>query len=199
MGCDRVVVASALSQGAKTTVTWLTYTMPDLEGFMLTLVQGGLAKSFDATAADLSLTVDYTAAAGCTATVTPRTAAGPSNDHASFPTPVPFPPTPIDPDTGRPVLLRACADAGNVTANWIPSTLHDPEAPLLGNYLSIIQNQTSLTNFDVPDNTVATVTVAYAVDPDSTYQVILTPYDEFGINRGAASYPGPIPYPSVPQ
>jgi hypothetical protein len=195
MGCDRVVVARTVSQGPKTTVTWLTYEMTGLEGFVLILVQGGVPQSFDATATDLSLTVDYAAAAGCTATVTPRTAAGPSNDHASFSTPVPFPPTPIDPDSGRPVLLRACADAGNVTVNWIPSKLNDPDAPLLGNYLSIIQNQTSLTNFDVPDNTVTTVTVAYVVDPGSTYQVILTPYDEFGINRNAASYPGTIPYP----
>jgi hypothetical protein len=195
MGCDRVVIASTMSQGAKTTVTWLTYKMAGLEGFLLTLVQNGAAKSFDAAATDLSLTVDYTAVAGCTAAVTPRTAGGPSNDHASFATPVPFPPTPIDPNAGRPVVLRACVDAGNVTVNWIPSTLNDPDAPLLGNYLSIVQNQTSLNNFDVPDNAVTTTTVAYVVDPGSTYQVILTPYDEFGINRDAASYPGSIPYP----
>jgi hypothetical protein len=191
MGCDRVVVASTSSQGGKTTISWLKYEMTGLEGFLLTLTQGGVPSNFEAKATDVSLTVTYTAAAGCTATVTPRTANGPSNDNASFPAPFPFPPTPIDPDVGRPIVLRACSDGANVTVNWVPSTLDG----VLGNYLSIVQNSTKLTNFDVEGGTVAVTTVAYAVQAGSTYQVIVTPYDDFGPNYEAASYPAPIPYP----
>ena len=103
MGCDRVVIASTLSQGNKTTVTWLSYKMTGLENFSITLVQDGTPTTFEAKPTDTSIVVTYTAAAGCKATVTPRTADGPSNDNASFATPVPFPPPPIDPSIQRAV------------------------------------------------------------------------------------------------
>jgi hypothetical protein len=191
MGCDRVVITSTLSQGGKTTVSWVKYEMAGLDGFLVTLVQKGTPTTFEARATDTSLASNYTALAGCTATVTPRTASGPSNDNASFAAPLPFPPTPVDPDVGRPIVLRACADSANVTVNWVPSTLPD----VLGNYVSVVQNSTSLTNFTVEGGTVAVTTVEYTVQGGSTYQVIVTPYDDFGPNYAAASYPAPIPYP----
>lgn len=193
MGCDRVVIASTKSQDGKTTVTWLTYTMTGLDGFLITLVQGGTPTSFDAKAADTSITVSYTAVADCKATVTPKTAEGPSNDNASFAAPVPFPPAPIDPNAGRPVIFRACADAASVTVNWVPAV--PPEFPVLGYYLSVVQNSVSLTNFEVEGGEVATVTVNYTVEAGSSYEVILTPYDAFGPSYDMASYPEPIPYP----
>jgi hypothetical protein len=192
MGCDRVVIASTTSQDTKTTVTWLPYTMTGLEGFLITLVQGGGgAQNFEAKPTDTTITVTYTATAGCTATVTPQTATGPSNDNASFPVPVPFPPPPIDPAVGRPIMIRACADAANVTVNWVPSTL----AKVVGYYLSVIQDSSKLTNFTVEGGTTAATTVEYTVQAGSTYEVVLTPYKALGPEYGAASYPAPIPYP----
>lgn len=191
MACDRVVIASTKSQDGKTTVTWLTYTMTGLEGFLITLVQDGTPTNFEAKAADTSITVSYTAAAGCKATVTPKTAEGPSNDNASFAAPVPFPPTPIDPGAQRPIIFRACADAASVTVNWVPSTLDG----VLGNYLSVVQNSVKLTNFTVEGGEVAVATVDFTVEAGSTYEVIITPYDAFGPDYRAASYPEPIPYP----
>jgi hypothetical protein len=195
MGCDRVVITQTNSQAGTTTVAWLTYTMTGLQDFLVTFVQGGVAKSFKAKATDTGLSVAYTAATDCKATVTPQTAVGPSNDNASFAAPVPFPPTPIDPNAGRPVVLRACADAANVTVNWVPAVPTDPDFPVLGNYVSIIENFTKLTNFDVPGGAVAATTIAYAIVPSSSYQVIITYYDATGPNFLAASYPGTIPYP----
>jgi hypothetical protein len=191
MGCDRVVVASAASQDGKTTVSWLKFTMADLAGFLVVLVQDGTPTTFEAKATDLSLTVDYAAKPSCKVTVTPKDANGPVNDKASFAAPIPFPPTPVSPDSRRPVIIRACSDSTSVTVNWVASTLKN----LQGNYLSIIQNSTSLTNFEVEGATVVVYTADYVCQPGSAYEVIITPYDKFGLDYRAASYPAPISYP----
>lgn len=195
MGCDRVVIASTLSQDKTTTVTWLSYTMTGIEGFLITLVQGGTATNFEAKAADTSITVNYTAVAGCTATVTPRTASGPSNDNASFAAPVPFPPPPVDPSIQRAVALRVCSDGANVIVNWVPGAVGDDDPPLEGNYISIVQNETRLTNFLVEGAAVTVTTIAYTLQQGSTYEVIVTPTDMFGPVYKLAAYPVPIPYP----
>lgn len=195
MGCDRVVIASTLSQDKTTTVTWLTYTMTGLEGFLITLVQGGAATNFEAKPADTSIAVNYTAVAGCTATVTPRIASGPSNDNASFAAPVPFPPPPVDPGIQRAVVLRVCSDGANVIVNWLSAAVGPDDPPLEGNYITIVQNGSKLTNFPVDGPGVLVTTVAYTVQGGSTYEVLVTPYDAFGPRYDLASYPAPILYP----
>ncbi|WP_257165101.1 hypothetical protein [Bradyrhizobium sp. SRS-191] len=196
MGCDRVVIASTLSQGNKTAVTWLSYKMTGLESFLITLVQNNTPTTFEAKATDTSLTVDYTAAAGCKATVTPRIASGPSNDNASFAAPVPFPPPPVDPSIKRAVALRVCSDGANVTVNWVSAEITNPDdPPLEGNYISVVQDSTKLTNFPVDDPTATVTTFAYVVQSGSTYEVIVTPFDVVGPRYELAAYPVPIPYP----
>jgi hypothetical protein len=191
MGCDSVVVASTASQGGKTTVSWLKFTMTDLAWFLVILVQDGNPTTFDAKATDLSLTVDYAAKPSCKATVTPKDANGPVNDKASFAAPVPFPPPPIDPAKKRPIIIRACADDTSVTVNWVASTIDDLE----GNYLSIVENSTKLMNFKVEGAGVVAYTANYTCHSDSFYEVIITPYDWEGPLYTSASYPAPISYP----
>lgn len=191
MGCDRVVITSTSSQADKTSIGWLAYELAGLTGYLITFVHDDVPESFDAKAADTSLTVTYTPASGATVTVTPQTAEGPVNEKASFTAPIPFPPAPIDPDVGRPIALRACADATSVTVNWKPSPLEGVE----GNYLTITQNNSKLTNFTVEGGEVATAKVEYKLEAGSSYEVTLTPYDAFGPNYEATSYPVPIPYP----
>jgi hypothetical protein len=195
MGCDRVVIASTLSQGNKTTVTWLSYEMTGLENFSITLVQDGTPTTFEAKATDTSIAVTYTATLGCKATVTPRTAAGPSNDNASFATPVPFPPPPIDPSIQRAVALRVCSDGANVTVNWLSAAVGPDDPPLEGTYVTIVQNGSKLNNFPVDSADVLVTTVAYTLQSGSTYEVIVTPYDAFGPRYDLAAYPVAIPYP----
>ena len=195
MGCDRVVITSTLSQGNKTTVTWLPYEMVMLSGFLITFVQNGQATNFEAKANAIILTADYTAAAGCTVTVTPRNNDGPSNDNASFAAPVPFPPPPVDPSIQRAVALRVCSDGTNVIVNWVPGAVGEDDPPLEGNYISIVQNETKLTNFLVEGATETVTTIAYTLQQGSTYEVIVTPTDMFGPVYPLAAYPVPIPYP----
>ena len=127
--------------------------------------------------------------------MTPRTADGPSNDNASFATPVPFPPPPIDPSIQRAVALRVCSDGANVTVNWLSAVVGPDDPALEGNYITIVQNDSKLTNFPVEDPNVLVTTVAYTVQGGSTYEVIVTPYDVFGPRYDLAAYPVAIPYP----
>jgi hypothetical protein len=191
MGCDRVVIVSTSTLGDKTSVGWLAFELAGLTGYLVTFVHDGVPTSFEADAAAKSLTATYTPEQGTTVTVTPQTAEGPVNDKASFRAPIPFPPPPIDPDAGRPIVLRACADGTSVTVNWKPST----KEGVRGNYLTITQNKSKLTNFPIDGGEVATATVDYKIEAGSSYEVSLTPYDAFGPDYQATSYPAPIPYP----
>lgn len=194
MSCDRVVVAGTSSQNGQSVVRWRSLAVPDLKKYLITFRQGSEVKNFDADAKSTSKTVTYTAASGCTVTVTPVNSAGPVNDKASVAVPVPFPPVPVDPDAGRPITLRACADAtaGTVTVDWISSTLPD----LVGYILTIFKGRARLDNFNVPDASLVATTVTYAIDPTQQYSVILTPYDELSPLKESASYPVAIPYPA---
>jgi hypothetical protein len=191
MGCDRVVVTKTDSAGGKTTVHWLKFTMTDLAGFLMTLVQDDQVTTFEAKPTDDNLTVDFSAKPSCKVTVTPTNANGPVNDKASFAASVPFPPKPIDPNKKRPIILRACADGTSVTVNWVASALDD----LDGYYLSIYQDSIRVTNFEVEGADVVVYTAEYVCEPDSSYQVTVTPYDYSGLKYGSASYPQNIPYP----
>ena len=191
MGCDRVVVTKTTSTGGKTTANWLKYTMADLAGFLVVLVQDGQPTTFEAKPTDDKLTVDFSANTSCKVTVTPKDATGPVNDKASFAAPVPFPPTPIDPGAKRPVIIRACSDDTSVTVNWVASTIEDLE----GNYLSIIQSSTKLTNFEIDGAGVVVYTAQYTCQRDASYEVIITPYDWSGLRYESASYPVKISYP----
>lgn len=191
MACDRVVVTKTASNGGKTTVNWLKYTMTDLAGFSVVLVQNREPHIFDAKATDDSLTVNFAADSSCTVTVTPKDANGPVNDKASFAAPVPFPPPPIDPAKKRPIILRVCADETTVTVNWVASTVPDLE----GNYLSIIKDSTNLKNFTIEGADSVVYTAQYACQSGSSYEVVITPYDWDAPVYDSASYPQNIPYP----
>jgi hypothetical protein len=191
MGCDRVVIVATSTLGDKTSVGWLAFELAGLTGYLITFVHDGVPTSFEADAKDVSLTVAYAPASGTTVTVTPQTEEGPVNDKASFRAPIPFPPTPIDPDAQRPIVLRACADAATVTVNWKPSS----KEGLRGNYLTIVRNKSLLTNFPIEGGEVTKATVDYKVEAGGSYEVSLTPYDAFGPDYQATSYPAPIPYP----
>jgi hypothetical protein len=189
MGCDRVVVSKTATTGVKTTIDWLKYSMADLTGFLIVLVQDSHPTPFEAKSTDTSLTVDFSAKPLCKVTVTPKDANGPVNDRASFAADVPFPPTPLDPDKGRPIVLRVCADDTTVTVNWVASKLPDLE----GNYITIVKGSEKLTNFPVEGPTVVAYTAEYKCEPGFSYEVFVTPYDWSG--PGPASYPVKIPYP----
>lgn len=189
MGCDRVVVSKTASAGGKTTVNWLKYTMTDLTGFLVVLVQNSQPTTFEAKPTDESLTVDFSPAPSCRVTVTPKDANGPVNEKASFSAPVPFPPTPLDPDKGRPITFRVCSDDTSVTVNWVASTLPEME----GNYITIIEGFERLTNFTVEDPKAVVYTADYVCEPGKSYEVLVTPFDWAGM--APASYPVKIPYP----
>jgi hypothetical protein len=164
-----------------------------LTGFEVTLSQAGEKVNAEAGADATSLTVDLQAAADCGATVTPVTADGPQPANASFEAPVPFPPKPIDPGAGRPVILRACSDGTTVSVNWLPSTIDD----LLGYYLTITENGVELETFEVSGAAAIAVTVDYVCKQGSAYTTTLTPYDIFGPDYAAVSYSQAIPYPAA--
>jgi hypothetical protein len=193
-GCDRVVISKTQAQGNTTSVTWLAYEMTGLTGFLVTLSQNGVIGNAEAGPTATTASVDFTAGAECVAVVTPRTADGPSAANASFSTPVPFPPTPIDPASGRPEILRVCADATSVSVNWLPSGIPD----LQGYFLTITENGSNLENFEVDGGDAVAKTVDYVCKTDSSYSITLTPFDDFGPDYSAVSYSQDLPYPNGP-
>lgn len=196
MGCNRVVITKTSSSGGNSSVNWRTPSVTGLVKFLITIGQSGEVKNFEADASATSATVAYTAAEGCTVTVTPTDATGPRNDMSSAPAPFPFPPTPTDPDAGRPITVRVCADstAGTVTVDWLSSTIQYLE----GYVLTIIEGTAGLTNFDAPGAATVSATVTYAVDSSKQYSVIVTPYDDLSPVKESAAYPVALPYPAAP-
>ncbi|WP_256081070.1 hypothetical protein [Massilia sp. YIM B04103] len=195
MSCKRIVVTGTALSGLTTTVSWKAPAITGLAGFLLTATEGGGVKNFDAAAGATSAILNFAADPSCVVTVTPKDASGPLNDMASAAAPVPFPPKPVDPQAGRPITIRFCADAaaGSVTLDWLASTIEYLE----GYILTLIEGTSNLTNFDVPGAEVLTTTVNYKIDPGKQYTAILTPYDDLGPAKDSAAYPVSFPYPAT--
>lgn len=188
MGCDRVVVTKTDSKDGKTTVNWLKYTMTDLTGFIIYLVQEHRRIIGEANPWDDSYILPFSLGPPCQVTVTPKGARGrPVDEKASFAAPLPFPPSSSNPE--RPIVLRVCADDTTVTVNWVASKLPDLE----GNYVTIVKGSERLTNFPVEGPKVVAYTAEYKCEPGFSYEVFVTPYDWAG--PGPASYPVKIQYP----